>query len=242
MTTLDRITPIRELPIENKRVFIRVDFNVPLEEENGKMTITDDARIVEALPTIKHAMERGARVILASHLGRPKGKPEPDLSLRPVAERLEELLERRVVFLAAPFDGRSVELVLNARGGETFLLENLRFEPGETANDPDFARRLAGFGELFVQDAFGSCHRAHASTVGVTEHLDPCVAGRLVERELAAFSRVLDPEPPFVAPSRFSSRSSPSRSRPSLRSPGCARTFFPISICPSSTWRSPTGA
>ena len=137
--------------------------------------------------------------MLASHLGRPKGKPEPDLSLRPVAERLEELLERRVVFLAAPFDGRSVELVLNARGGETFLLENLRFEPGETANDPDFARRLAGFGEFFVQDAFGSCHRAHASTVGVTEHLDPCVAGRLVERELAAFARVLDPEPPFVA-------------------------------------------
>jgi phosphoglycerate kinase len=182
-----------------RRALVRVDYNVPLEEIDGERRIASDVRIRATLPTLRELTARSAVVVLASHLGRPKRKPDPALSLRPVAERLGELLERPVVFLAAPFDQRSLKLVLNAQSGETFLLENLRFEPGETANDPEFARRLAAFGELFVQDAFGSCHRAHASTVGVTDHLDPCVAGRLVERELAAFSRVLDPEPPFVA-------------------------------------------
>jgi phosphoglycerate kinase len=148
---------------------------------------------------LRELAARSAAIVLISHLGRPKGRPDPDLSLRPVADRLEELIERRVVLLPLPFDDRPLEVVLNARGGEIFLLENLRFEPGETANAPEFARRLAAFGEFFVQDAFGSCHRAHASTVGVTAFLDPCVAGRLVERELAAFSRVVDPEPPFIA-------------------------------------------
>lgn len=190
---------LTEGEVNGRRALVRVDYNVPLEEVDGDRRIASDVRIRATLPTLRELTARSAVVVLASHLGRPKGKPDPALSLRPVAERLGELLERPVAFLAAPFDRRSLKLVLNAQSGETFLLENLRFEAGETANDPEFAQRLAAFGELFVQDAFGTCHRAHASTVGVTDHLDPCVAGRLVERELAAFSRVLDPEPPFVA-------------------------------------------
>ena len=194
--TIDSLT---ERESRGRRALARVDYNVPMEGPDGERRIVSDVRIRATLPTLRDLAARGTVIVLASHLGRPEGKPEPALSLRPVAERLGELLERPVVFLARPFDERSLKLVLNAQGGETFLLENLRFEPGETANDPDFARRLAAFGELFVQDAFGTCHRAHASTVGVTHHLDPCVAGWLVKRELAAFGRVLDPEPPFVA-------------------------------------------
>jgi phosphoglycerate kinase len=194
--TFDSLT---ERESSGRRALVRVDFNVPMEGPDDEPRIASDVRIRASLPTLRELAARSAVIVLVSHLGRPKGKPDPALSLRPVAERLGELLERPVVFLAAPFDERSLKLVLNAQSGETFLLENLRFEPGEAANDPDFARRLAAFGELFVQDAFGSCHRVHASTVGVTDYLDPCVAGRLVERELAAFSRVLDPEPPFIA-------------------------------------------
>ncbi len=182
-----------------RRALVRVDFNVPFEDVEGERRIASDARLRAVLPTVRELMGKGAVIVLASHLGRPQGKPDPALSLRPVARLFGELLERPVVFLAEPFDQRSLKLVRNAQGGEVFLLENLRFDPGETANDPEFARRLAAFGDLFVQDAFGACHRAHASTVGVTEHLDPCVAGLLVERELAAFARVLDPEPPLVA-------------------------------------------
>ncbi len=194
--TLDSLT---DRESSGRRALVRVDYNVPLEGPAGGRRIVSDVRIRATLPTLRELAARNAVIVLASHLGRPKGKPDPALSLSPVAERLGELLESPVVFMAAPFDDGSLELVRNAQGGEAFLLENLRFEPGETANDPEFAQRLAAFGELFVQDAFGTCHRAHASTVGVTRHLDPCVAGRLVERELAAFSRVLDPAPPFVA-------------------------------------------
>ncbi|MGH7556935.1 MAG: phosphoglycerate kinase [Gemmatimonadota bacterium] len=183
----------------SRPALVRVDFNVPMEDVDGERRITSDARVRAAIPTVRALMARGAVIVLASHLGRPKGEPDPALSLQPVARLLGELLDRPVVFLAEPFDERSLKLVKNAQGGEVFLLQNLRFHPGETSNDPEFARRLAAFGDLFVQDAFGTCHRAHASTVGVTEHLDPCVAGLLVERELAAFDRVLQPEPPFVA-------------------------------------------
>lgn len=182
-----------------RRALVRVDFNVPLESVEGERRIASDTRLRAALPTVRELMGRSAVVVLASHLGRPKGQPDSALSLRPVSRRFGELLDRPVVFLAEPFDERSLKLVRNAQGGEVFLLENLRFYPGETVNDPEFAGRLAEFGDLFVQDAFGTCHRAHASTVGVTEHLDPCVAGLLVERELAAFARVMDPVPPFVA-------------------------------------------
>ncbi|MGH7570952.1 MAG: phosphoglycerate kinase [Gemmatimonadota bacterium] len=194
--TLDSLT---DEETNSRRALVRVDFNVPMEDVDGERRITSDARMRAAIPTVRALMARGAVIVLASHLGRPKGEPDPALSLRPVARRLGELLDRPAVFLAEPFDERSLKLVRNAHGGELFLLENLRFQPGETANDPEFARRLAAFGDLFVQDAFGTCHRAHASTVGVTEYLDPCVAGLLVERELVAFDRVLQPQPPFVA-------------------------------------------
>ncbi len=183
----------------SRRALVRVDFNVPMQVVEGERRITSDARVRAAIPSIRALMGRGSVIVLASHLGRPKGEPDPDLSLQPVARLLGELLDRPVPFLAEPFDQRSLKLVRNAQGGEAFLLENLRYHPGEESNDPEFARRLAEFGDFFVQDAFGTCHRAHASTVGVTEHLDPCVAGLLVERELKAFARVLQPEPPFVA-------------------------------------------
>lgn len=190
---------LREGEANGRRALVRVDFNVPLEGEGDARTVTSDARIRAALPTIEALQARGCTITLASHLGRPGGEPDPALSLKPVARRLEEILGRSVVFLPAPFDERSVKLARDSEGGEIYLLENLRFHPGEKADDAEFAATLAGYGEFFVQDAFGTCHRAHASTVGVTAHLSPCVTGRLVDAELAAFRRVLDPEPPFVA-------------------------------------------
>lgn len=193
--TIDDLT---EGEANGRRAFVRVDFNVPLEGEGDDRRVASDARIRATLPTIQALLGRGATIALASHLGRPRGKPDPALGLAPVATRLEELLGRRIVFLREPFDERSVKLVREAQGGEIFLLENLRFDPGEKANDPEFAELLAGYGEFYVEDAFGTCHRAHASTVGVAERLRPRVAGRLVARELAAFRRLLDPEPPFV--------------------------------------------
>lgn len=194
--TLDDLS---EAEANGRRALVRADFNVPLEGEGEERSVSSDARIRATLPTIEALLGRGTTIVLASHLGRPKGEPDPALSLKPVAQRLEALLGRSVIFLPAPFDPRSVGLVRGSEGGEIYLLENLRFHPGEKANDADFARTLAGYGEFFVQDAFGTCHRAHASTVGVTEVLSPCVAGRLVAAELAAFARVLDPEEPFVA-------------------------------------------
>jgi phosphoglycerate kinase len=195
--TVDDLAPDE---VNGRRALVRVDFNVPIEETDAGRRVTSDVRIKATLPTLEVLREREAVVVLASHLGRPKGRRDESLSLRPVSDRLEELLGRPVVFLADPFDERSLGAMRSARPGEVFLLENLRFEAGETKNDPDLARRLAGYGEFFVQDAFGTCHRAHASTVGVTGHLRPRVAGRLVARELAAFRRLLvEPERPFVA-------------------------------------------
>jgi len=185
--------------IAGRRALVRVDFNVPLDGAGADRRVASDVRIRASLPTIRALLQRGATPVLVSHLGRPGGKPDPDLTMKPVADRLGEVLGRRIVYLPEPFDPRSVQLVRGSEGGDLFLLENLRFDPGEKANDPEFAKRLAVFGEVFVQDAFGTCHRAHASTVGVTEHLRPRVAGRLVESELAAFRRVLEPERPFVA-------------------------------------------
>ncbi|HUP00705.1 MAG TPA: phosphoglycerate kinase [Gemmatimonadota bacterium] len=190
---------LTEQETSGRRALVRVDFNVPLEGEGDARRVTSDARIRAALPTIGELQARGVTIILASHLGRPGGHPDPELSLKPVAARLEVLLDRRIAFLTEPFDDRKVDLVRNVKEGQIFLLENLRYEAGESANDPEFARRLAAYGDLFVQDAFGTCHRRHASTVGVTEHLHPCVAGALVETELAAFARLLDPDPPFIA-------------------------------------------
>jgi phosphoglycerate kinase len=200
MTTLDRITPIRELSIENKRVFIRVDFNVPLEEENGKMKITDDARIVEALPTIKHAMQRGARVILASHLGRPKKGPDPKLSLEPVGARLAELLGVEVHIPEDCIGDAAKKVVFDLRGGQVCLLENLRFHPEEEKDDETFAAKLAELADVYVDDAFGAVHRAHASVHALPKRMRERGCGFLLEKEIAALGKLItNPDKPFVA-------------------------------------------
>jgi phosphoglycerate kinase len=200
MTTLDRITPIRELPIENKRVFIRVDFNVPLEEEGGTQKITDDARIVEALPTIKHAMERGARVILASHLGRPKKGPDPKLSLEPAGARLAELLGVEVHMPEDCIGDAAKKVVFDLRAGQVCLLENLRFHGEEEKDDETFAAKLGELADVYIDDAFGAVHRAHASVHALPKSMRERGCGFLLEKEIAALGKlVTDPEKPFVA-------------------------------------------
>jgi len=186
---------IRDTDVEGKRVLVRVDFNVPLD--NGK--VADDTRIRAALPTIQYLIEQGARVILMSHLGRPKGKVREELRLTPVAERLAELLGRPVA-MAVDCVGEEVEAAVDRlRPGDVLLLENLRFHPGEEANDPEFVSQLASLGEVYVNDAFGTAHRAHASTEGVAHRL-LAVAGFLMEKELNFLSKALEnPEQPFVA-------------------------------------------
>lgn len=200
MTTLDRITPIKELPIENKRLFIRVDFNVPLEEEGGKQTITDDARIVEALPTIKHALERGARVVLASHLGRPKKGPDPKLSLEPVGTRLAELLGVEVHMPEDCVGDAAKKVVFDLRAGQVCLLENLRFHGEEEKDDETFAQKLAELADVYVCDAFGAVHRAHASVHALPKIMRERGCGFLLEKEIAALGKVItNPEKPFAA-------------------------------------------
>ena len=188
---------IRDLELSGKRVFMRVDFNVPLE--NGQ--VSDDTRIRETLPTLKLARERGARLVLASHLGRPKGKAEPKYSLRPVASKLVDLLGVSVEF-AADCVGAEAEAKSRALAdGSILLLENVRYHPEEEANDEEFSRQLAALCDgLFVCDAFGSAHRAHASVVGITRFVRQSAAGLLMERELAYLGKTLSaPERPFVA-------------------------------------------
>ena len=179
-----------------KRVLVRVDFNVPIK--NGE--VGDDTRIVAALPTIRYLVEKHARVILVSHLGRPDGKPEPKYSLRPVATRLERLLRMPVAF-ANDCIGPEAERAAQAlKDGEVLVLENLRFHPEEEENEPNFARKLATLGEIYVSDAFGTAHRAHASTEGVPRMLKPAVAGFLIHQELQYLGKALDqPVRPFVA-------------------------------------------
>ena len=188
---------IKDIDIRNKRLLIRVDFNVPLDKASG--TITDDTRIRESLPTIRHCLEHGASVVLMSHLGRPEGKRVPSLSLRPVATRLGELLGRPITFVEDCV-GTEVEARVKAlRPGEVALLENLRFHTEEEANDPGFAAALARLGTLYVNDAFGTAHRAHASTEGVAHHL-PAVAGFLMEKEMKYLEGALrDPARPYAA-------------------------------------------
>ena len=204
MTTLDGITPIKDLPIENKRVFIRVDFNVPLEEQqDGSIVITDDARIVEALPTIKHAMDRGARVILASHLGRPshprKGS-DSKLSLEPVGARLAELLGIEVHLPEDCIGDAAKKVVYDLRAGQVCLLENLRFHPEEEKDDEAFAAKLAELCDVYVDDAFGAVHRAHASVHALPMMVRVCGCGLLLEKEITALGQIIaNPERPFVA-------------------------------------------
>ena len=176
---------------------MRVDFNVPLDEQAN---ITNDKRIVEALPSIKKILESGGRLILMSHLGRPKGKVVPELSLAPVAKRLSELLDTTVVMATDSIGTEAMQQALALQDGEVMLLENLRFHPEEEKNDPEFARELASMGEIYVNDAFGTAHRAHASTEGICRFVQPSVAGYLIEKELKYLGQALNnPERPFLA-------------------------------------------
>ncbi len=188
---------IRDLDFQGRRVFCRVDFNVPID---GDGRISDDSRIVAALPTLQYILDQGGRLILASHLGRPKGQPKPEFSLAPVAFQLERLLGRPV-FMAADCVGPAVlKQAESLKDGQLMLLENVRFHAGETTNDPEFARQLAGLAELYVNDAFGTAHRAHASTVGVARLLSPAAAGLLIEKEIRYLGQaVSEPVRPLVA-------------------------------------------
>ncbi|HTG01163.1 MAG TPA: phosphoglycerate kinase [Nitrospirota bacterium] len=188
---------IEKVDLQNKRVFIRADFNVPLDE-NGN--ITDDTRIRSTLPTINYALDHGARIILASHLGRPKGKPNPKFSLAPVATRLSRLLNKTVQF-AKDCVGPDVEhLVQGMRPGDVVLLENLRFHAEEEKNDEAFSKSLAALADIYVNDAFGTAHRAHASTYGITKHVKQSVAGFLMKKEITYLQKtVASPIRPFVA-------------------------------------------
>ncbi|HET7418362.1 MAG TPA: phosphoglycerate kinase [Solirubrobacterales bacterium] len=189
---------VRDAPVKGRRVLVRVDFNVPLKDEGGERVVADDTRIRAALPTIELLRERGAAPVLVSHLGRPQGKPDPALSMAPVAKRLSELLETKVKLAPGVIEG-DVDLTCGALGpGDVLLLENVRFEPGETKNDPKLAENLAQLASVYVNDAFGAAHRAHASTVGVADYL-PAYAGLLLEREVTELTKVVeDPQRPLV--------------------------------------------
>ena len=185
---------LKDVQLDGKRVLMRADFNVPLDE-NRK--ITDDSRIVAALPSIKYILENGGKLILMSHLGRPKGEAKAEFSLAPVADRLSALLKKDVKKLDDCIGEDVEEAVNQMKEGDIILLENLRFHPEEKKNDPGFAKQLASLGDVFVEDAFGTCHRAHASTVGVTEYL-PSVAGFLVQKEIEYFEKVTkNPDKPY---------------------------------------------
>jgi len=187
---------IKDLDLEGKRAFVRVDFNVPIKASQ----VRDDLRIREALPTIRYGIEKGATLILASHLGRPKGKPNPEYSLAPVAERLSQLLGKKVKFAPDCIGPEAEKVVAAAVRGDVILLENLRFHPEEEANDSSFAKKLGSLAPLYINDAFGSAHRAHASTEGITRHVATAAAGFLMEKELRYLGDALDrPQHPFVA-------------------------------------------
>jgi len=188
---------IDQIDAKGKRVLMRVDFNVPLDE-NGN--VTDDTRIQAALPSIRKILSGGGKLILMSHLGRPKGKVVDSMSLAPVAKRLSVVLGKPVLMAPDCVGPEVVKGVNSMSEGDIALLENLRFHKGETDNDPEFAKQLAAFGDVYVNDAFGTAHRAHASTEGVTKYIDTCVAGYLMEKEIEYLSRTLEsPEKPFVA-------------------------------------------
>ncbi len=186
---------VKDADVAGKRVLVRVDFNVPLADG----AVTDDTRVRAALPTLRYLMDRNAKVIIVSHLGRPKGEPDPQFSLRPVRRTLQRLIGRNVTFVPETVGPDATEAVERMVDGEVLMLENVRFNPGEKANDPTFARQLAAYADVYVNDAFGAAHRAHASTAGVAEFL-PAYAGLLLAREVETLTSMLaDPERPFVA-------------------------------------------
>ncbi|WP_457635121.1 phosphoglycerate kinase [Persephonella sp.] len=188
---------LEDVDVTGKRVFVRVDYNVPLDEHGN---IVDDVRIRETIPTINYLIDRNAKVILASHLGRPKGERNPKFSLYPVAKRLERLLEKEVRFLPDCVGKDVEETVKSMKEGEVVLLENLRFHKGEEENDPEFAKALASLADIYVVDAFGTCHRKHASMYGIKDYIQPVVMGFLLERELKYFEKALvNPQRPVVA-------------------------------------------
>jgi phosphoglycerate kinase len=194
---------VKDLNVRGKRVFIRVDYNVPLEEKDGKMVITDATRIIETLPTLRLLTEQGGKLILAAHLGRPKGKKEPTMSLRPIAEKLADVLGRPVAFLDDCIGEKVEKTVGIMQPGDVVLLENVRYYNEEEANDPVFAEKLAKLADVYVNDAFGAAHRAHASTEGVARVIakrgGQCAAGLLMERELKFLGDELEnPARPFV--------------------------------------------
>ena len=187
---------VKDIDLKNKKVLVRCDFNVPMDENKN---ITDNRRIVAALPTIRYLLEQNCKVVLCSHLGRPKGEFKPEFSLKPVAKELSKLLGQEVIMAEDVIGEDAKNKAENLKNGEVLLLENVRFHREETDNDPEFAKKLASFGEIFVNDAFGTAHRAHASTEGVTKYL-PAVSGFLIEKELKFLGEALEnPERPFVA-------------------------------------------
>jgi phosphoglycerate kinase len=190
---------VRDLEVRGKRVLVRVDFNVPTEERDGQIAITDDTRIQESLPTINYLREKGAKTILMAHFGRPKGKPVDKYSLRPVADHLHTLISHPVAFSHDTIGKIPEEIIAHMNEGDVTLLENVRFHPGEEANDPVFAEALAKLGDLYVNDAFGAAHRAHASTAGITKFVPQSAMGFLMEKEIQYLSHELaEPEIPFV--------------------------------------------
>jgi len=191
------INGIEQLDIKDKRVFIRVDYNVPMD---GTGRIADDTRIKASLPTLRYVIDQGARILLGSHLGRPKGKVDPKLSLLPVAEHLSELLNQEVFFPEDCVGNAVRKLSAELKEGSVILLENLRFHPGEEANDPQFAEKLASNADAYINDAFGTLHRAHASTVGMVPFVEQKAAGKLVLNEIGYLNKIIDsPDRPFVA-------------------------------------------
>lgn len=196
---IDKLT-VRELSdtqVQRRRALVRVDYNVPLDDDGD---VADDGRIRATLPTLEYLRGREARIVLMSHLGRPKGEADSRYSLRPVARHLGELLGEDVMFVASTVSDEAVGASNELEPGQILVVENTRFHPGETANDKEFAAGLAGLGDVYVNDAFGAAHRAHASTVGVTRYLRPAVAGLLMERELEHLGGLLaSPQKPFVA-------------------------------------------
>jgi phosphoglycerate kinase len=197
---MSSIQSIREMEIGGKAVFMRLDFNVPLAGSGEDRTITDDTRIQEALPTIRYAIEKGAKLVLASHLGRPDGKKNPEYSMEPVAHHLSALLGTSVT-LANDCVGDGIELMIKGlKNGQVLLLENLRFYSGEEANDPDFVKRLVRLADIYVTDAFGTAHRKHASTYGVPSVVQNKGMGFLIEKELKYLDPLLNnPGKPFYA-------------------------------------------